>query len=273
MSMAASHCQTNPPVRHVSMLYKLKKALLLLLPRGMRYGPPLEAFFAFEGPCPCCGGTTMRQVDVLWDSLVDAWDLAVHERSYINRQQGLHCQICDCNLRSMELAAWLLRHLRADGPLCQFVEQTPAPIALLEINEAGGLSKFLSRLSGHVLATYPNVDMQNLPYAPGSFDVIVHSDTLEHIRDPVQALSECRRVLRDGGVCAFTVPVVVDRLTRSTKDRIPSYHGAADTVTEDFRVHTEFGADVWKVVANAGFREYRLFTFEHPAALVHVGVN
>jgi len=215
----------------------------------------------------------MKQVDVLWDSLVDAWDLAVHERSYINRQQGLHCQDCGCNLRSMALAAWLLRHLRADGPLSGFVEQKPPPIKLLEINEAGGLTKFLSKLPGHVLATYPNVDMQNLPYAAGSFDVIVHSDTLEHISDPVQALSECRRVLRDGGVCAFTVPVVVDRLTRSTKDRSPSYHGTADTATEDFKVHTEFGADVWKVVTNAGFREYRLFSFEYPSALVHVAVN
>ena len=51
--------------------------------------------------------------------------------------------------------------------------------------------------------------------ASGTYDLVVHSDTLEHVPDPVRALQECRRVLRPLGACCFTVPIVVGRLTRS----------------------------------------------------------
>jgi len=45
-----------------------------------------------------------------------------------------------------------------------------------------------------------------LPFRPGSFDVVVASDVLEHIDDDVGAVQEIARVLRPGGAFIFSVP-------------------------------------------------------------------
>jgi ubiquinone/menaquinone biosynthesis C-methylase UbiE len=70
---------------------------------------------------------------------------------------------------------------------------------VLEINEAGTLSPLLRQLPGHVLTGYPAVDIHSMPYLDATFDLVLHSDTLEHVASPIRALEECRRVLRPGG--------------------------------------------------------------------------
>jgi ubiquinone/menaquinone biosynthesis C-methylase UbiE len=112
-----------------------------------------------------------------------------------------------------------------------------------------------------------------LPFQDRSFDLVVHSDTLEHVPHPVRGLAECHRVLKPGGFCAFTVPIIVDRLTRSREGLPTSYHGAPDTRSSDLLVHTEYGADAWKHVILAGFGECRLMAFDFPASLALVGLR
>ena len=43
-------------------------------------------------------------------------------------------------------------------------------------------------------------DVQQLPFAPASFDSVIANNVLEHLIDPLQGLSEVRRVLAPGGV-------------------------------------------------------------------------
>ncbi len=45
-----------------------------------------------------------------------------------------------------------------------------------------------------------------LPFRPGSFDVVVASDVLEHIDDDARAVQEIARVLQPGGAFIFSVP-------------------------------------------------------------------
>ncbi|PYT05279.1 MAG: methylase [Acidobacteria bacterium] len=48
--------------------------------------------------------------------------------------------------------------------------------------------------------------VESLPFAASSFDVITALDVLEHINDDLRALDELLRVARDGGVLVITVP-------------------------------------------------------------------
>ena len=216
--------------------------------------------------CLVCGAKNLRDVEVLSSALIEAWDLAPAEVDYVNAQQGRHCAACRSTLRCMALAKAILGFCGANGNFAEFAESGMAQrMRILEINEAGGVSAYLARLRGRMFAAFPQVDVQALPYADASFDLVVHSDTLEHVPDPVRALGECRRVLRDGGACVFTIPIIVGRLTRSRAGLAPSYHGtAADG--KGYLVQMEFGADAWRWPLAAGFSEVRVTAVEPPAA-------
>ena len=150
--------------------------------------------------CPICGGSEFKETNVLWDDLINAWEISPEEVEYINLQQGFQCIGCGANLRSMALAQGLLKAWNGHGFLKEFVSGPNAKdFRVLEINEAGSLSPLLACLPGHKLITYPDSDMMNLPFADSTWDFVVHSDTLEHVPDALRGLSECRRVLRPGG--------------------------------------------------------------------------
>lgn len=46
----------------------------------------------------------------------------------------------------------------------------------------------------------------DMPYADGTFDVVLASEILEHVPEDVQAISELSRILAPGGTLAVTVP-------------------------------------------------------------------
>jgi SAM-dependent methyltransferase len=199
--------------------------------------------------------------------LVETWELSAEERAYIDRQQGTHCVACGSNLRSSALAGAIAAALGTDQTLHEIVASAAGrSLAVLEINEACLLHGALSQLPHHRLALYPAVDIRAMPYADGEFDLVIHSDTLEHVPDPIAALAECRRVLKDTGALCFTIPMVVGRLTRSCEGRPASYHGEPGDNREDFRVMTEFGADAWTWCVRAGFDHVSIACAEFPAA-------
>lgn len=204
-------------------------------------------------PCPVCGserGCLERQI--LEDQLITDWEIDATVAAYLNRNQGECCRVCGCNLRSRTLSQYIPGFgSSGQGPL-------------LEINEAGHLHPYLSAGTDYTFAEYPDVRMEQLPYDDGMFATVVHSDTLEHIHDPVKGLAECRRVLRPGGVLVFTVPIVWDgRPSRSRDGMIDSYHG------EIYLVAWEFGADFIRFPLDAGFTSVTV-TGEYPSSPVFI---
>ena len=218
--------------------------------------------------CHVCGGREFEHVPVLWPALVSAWELSEDEARYIDIQQGTRCAGCGSNVRSIALARAIMRLRDFTGPLTSFVAADgQSNLRVLEINEAGTLHSILRGLPGHELVSYPECDMTSLPFPARTFDVVIHSDTLEHVADPLKGLQECRRVLDDPGGLAFTVPVVIGRLSRSRATLPPSHHGYAGSTDPGMLVHTEFGADVWALVIRAGFSSCELVPFRFPAGL------
>lgn len=219
-------------------------------------------------PCQICGHALFAHVDVLWPELVQAWNLTPAEAKYIDVQQGTHCARCGSNVRSQALAKACIAFVGENGTLDECVRRDALRTRnVLEVNEAGSLTPWLSQLPHHVLAKYPECDLTRLPYPDETFDLVVHSDTLEHVPDPPQALRECRRVLTPRGACIFTVPVIVGRVTRSRTGLPPSFHGSPTCREEDFLVHTEFGADVWAMVIEASFATCELVPFRYPSGI------
>src|ERR1700722_1761137 len=108
--------------------------------------------------CPCCGSRDFTFRKILWDELVKAWGLSPFERDYVDRQQGLGCQACGCNLRSMALALAICRCYGYLATFDRFVtDKRNRPLRVLEINEAGGLTQFLSKFPKHTIARFPQV--------------------------------------------------------------------------------------------------------------------
>ncbi len=223
--------------------------------------------------CYCCGSTDFSKHEILWDDLIAEWNLQPEEVSYINHQQGTHCSQCKNNLRSNTLALGIMKFFGFEGLLKDFViNDRFSHLQVIELNTAGQLTQFLKLLPGHKLLTFPDFDMMQMQERDDSYDLIVHSDTLEHIKVPVLGLSECRRILKPGGACAYTIPMVVGRMSRSRHGLPPSYHGSSEN-PEDCLVQTEYGADAWRDPIRAGFGECRIVSLDHPAAHAFVAVK
>jgi SAM-dependent methyltransferase len=68
-----------------------------------------------------------------------------------------------------------------------------------------------SRLIEIARRRYPAIEfvvsgVETVPFASGTFDVVVMADVLEHVRDERRTLGEIYRLLRPGGVFIVTVP-------------------------------------------------------------------
>jgi ubiquinone/menaquinone biosynthesis C-methylase UbiE len=90
-------------------------------------------------------------------------------------------------------------------------------------------------------------------YADESFDLVITSETLDHVPDVDVTLREIHRILKPQGMHIFTVPIVVDRTTTTRRACIengelsnlcpPSYQRGVREGKSDFLVFYELGAD------------------------------
>lgn len=221
-----------------------------------------------------CGGTEFTERTVLWPELIERWGLAPDDVKLVDRQQGLSCRTCACSLRSMTLAGALHAALDWRGSLQELLTSEAAfNLRLLEINTAGMLHDYLRLFPQHRLASYPQMSIEKLAFADDTFDVVMHSDTLEHVPDPIQGLRECWRVLRPGGVLLMTIPIVPTRLSRRCSPSLPSYHNSEQPPLEDYRVITEYGADFYLEMLAAGWNHIALFSLCGAASIAVSGIK
>ena len=229
------------------------------------------------GPqCGTCGfaGHPLHR-DVLWPELIAEWELTPQWAQWMNLREGSRCAWCGSSLRSGHLARAIVAAVcaRTGGDATHlsalFRDPSARALAIAEINSAGNLHRYLARCPGlhhsEFGSTQPGVpsqDLMALSYEDRSFDLVVTSDTLEHVPDVRQALREIYRVLKPGAAHVFSTPVVTDRPTRQravlTQGRLthllpPSYHGAPQQGKLDFLVFHEFGADFEAICGDAGF--------------------
>jgi len=218
--------------------------------------------------CSICGGSEFDDNKVLWPELISAWQLDERETGYIDRQQGCQCRGCGTNLRGVALGDAVRQAVGTTLPLREAVERGLFDgWRVLDVNGTPGVSAVLAGLPFYERGDFPGTDLHALTHEDGRFDLVIHSDTLEHVAHPVLALEQCRRVLRPGRRLCFTAPIIVDRLTRGRAGLPPSWHGDPTTGADDLLVHSEFGADLWTYVLAAGFTDVALNQVDYPCGI------
>jgi len=210
-----------------------------------------------NGLCAVCGAETrfVRNSWILPAELAREWP-----QEFVDRESQL-CAECGANRRVRRIAEVLVS-LYGQGArsVAELVHEDPfRRLEIAEINSIGRMHAFLADHPRLTYSEYPEEDLMQLSYTDASFDLVLTSDTLEHVPDPRLALRETRRILRPGGRHVFTVPHDPRRQRTRSREGLPAQHhgrggGPYALVTRqaDMLAHTDFGADVDEVVREAG---------------------
>ena len=201
--------------------------------------------------CVHCGGRRFERRKIISSELAASWELTGKERSLFDEREGHICQSCQMSKR-VRMLLWSIKK----------VFPSLGELRVLHLNQTNHLSAALSGAANLVETTYDseramgeeinrliNLDFCQLTFPDNSFDLVIHSETLEHVYDFQQALREAERVLKPGGYHFYTVPVLHDRVTRQRIIRgpsaevvhklPPSFHGELG----EYPVVWEFGGD------------------------------
>jgi SAM-dependent methyltransferase len=113
-----------------------------------------------------------------------------------------------------------------------------------------------------------------LPFAADTFALVFSNSSLEHVRGVVAALSEVRRVLKPGGILAFTVPtarfgqsLLRPRLLRMLRMRSQA-EDAQEHILSDTDTYNRLTLDQWcELVLETGLRIVKSETFMPPPSI------
>ena len=240
---------------------------------------PLLRMASLAGSCNVCG----RPATFHYDD----WQTA---------RESMVCVHCRCTSRYRSLARGLLRAVeelrgvRADS-LAELRARTAAErlavydtqVAITALRGAYPISSLLADVPWIDLRTsayrtslpwgtevekgVTNQNLEALTFPDASFDVVLTSDVMEHVRLAADAHREIRRVLRPGGVYLFTVPH--DRGQVATLERVrivdpadpardeflmePEYHGDANSPDNRALAYRLYGLDLDDELRGLGF--------------------
>ena len=205
----------------------IKKVILFL--RGI-------LFLGWRHRCPCCGWQVRAFVD---------------EGSIIKKSATGYCP--RCNSKARHRRDWL--YLQENTDLLTGTKRVLEVAPWRSFSQCLRKKRNVDLVGVDLKHAGPHVtaigDIVDLPFANGSFDVVICIHVLEHIRDDAKAISELYRVLRPGGWALVSVPLLLDRPTRED----PSVTDPAERERlfgEPSHVRY-YGMDLTDRLRNAGF--------------------
>ena len=236
-----------------------------------------------NGYCVVCGSHSSFRFDptIITLQLQKAWGISDNVVEAFNRKESMFCSSCGASLRIRRLAAVLIQTFAgASGIFCQsFAEllqnEEFRRLRIAEINACGTLHEYLkdhpnlyysewipTAKPGEVHDGVRCEDLQHCTYPDNYFDIILTSETLEHVPEPDKAWREIYRTLKVNGCHIFTIPVVPSQRVTMHRARIlngirehltePAYHSPWGR--EDLFVYTDFGMDVIENLNEIGLK-------------------
>lgn len=200
-----------------------------------------------------------------------------HSISYL--RETLQCTHCGSTMRHRTLAAALLRVLsaRSGRPLAAIRDidaDALQGLAVLDTDAFSPISQRLKHLPGYTISSfrpdlsfdaeiaqnYFNVNLEKMGFPSSSFDIVLTSDVMEHVRGIDAAHREIARVLKPAGHYVFTVPydpaipghrILVD--TKGPEDVFlvpPQYHG--DPLSGGILAYRVFGQQLFDDLRRCG---------------------
>lgn len=112
-----------------------------------------------------------------------------------------------------------------------------------------------------------NQNIERLTYSDSSFDIVITSDVMEHVRLDDAAHREIRRILKPGGIYVFTVPTNRDNETQ-TRVRVLD---PLDSSEDQFLVEKEFHDD--SNIAGGKALTYRIYGKDLDKKLYELGFS
>lgn len=219
------------------MLHRVRTAASLMQPRHL-------ALRGFR--CPMCGPSLLLRLSP--------------------SDIGVRCMRCAASAMTLSLA-------------CALKELRPAlgEVAVYELSSRGPLFEYLRREVPRLTCSefFDDVepgawragvrcqDVQRLTFGDDAFDVVTSTGVLEHVADDARGFREVRRVLRQGGLFVFTVPLsdAKDTVERARiRDGViehllpPEYHGDRIRGRDRVLAYRNYGRDIVERLRSGGFR-------------------
>jgi hypothetical protein len=145
--------------------------------------------------CPCCGGRFSRFMPGL-----------SHRET----------RVCPrCGAQERHRALWLYMRERTDlfdRPQLSILHWAPEYALQRSLSALPNAAYVSADLDGD--EAMQHMDMTDVPFKDGTFDLIVCVHVLEHVQDDRRAMREMVRVLKPGGVAMLLVPIVLEQPTR-----------------------------------------------------------
>jgi len=195
-------------------------------------------------------------------------------------RETLQCRRCLASMRQRCLAFGLIDYLNGRlgagaRSIAELAQVGFSGVAILDSDNFSRTSMLLRNVPGYVRCSYIpseargkqfesgyfNIDLQAIDFDDASFDVVLTSDVMEHVRDCDAAHAEIFRILKPGGVYVFNVPYdehAVENIqlvdTSTDQDRFlckPHIHG--DPLTGGVLAYRIFGRALLGELAGLGF--------------------
>jgi len=164
------------------------------------------------------------------------------------------CPVCGCHDRERHLLLYVRQAGLLDRMRSSHILHFAPEARLTSFIERSAPAKYVK---ADLFPSRPGIermDLLDIPYPTGSFDVVIANHVLEHVADDTRALAEIRRVLKQGGVAILQTPYS-DLLASTLCDPgICTDEARLQVYGQEDHVRM-YGRDIFARFASAGFTD------------------